>query len=165
MTILGTTGVRSHALYCFTSRSRIFHLFRDVTIYGEGLHNLGLCSALRAFQQGGIFIMPHLWHGASFFPVSSEEPPYSVAYYGTQRDAEDLLLPGSSRVQCGDHSYVTGHSGVSYVYCRWTPPRPTHLAVSGSLAQSLMALSPVRTISMRAEESIPFGGRRYWHYN
>jgi hypothetical protein len=53
---------------CFTSRSRIFHL--------EGLQNLGLCSALRAFEQGGIFIMPHLlWHGASVFPVSSEGPP------------------------------------------------------------------------------------------
>jgi hypothetical protein len=33
----------------------------DVTITGEGLKNLGkLCSALRAFEQGGIFIMPHL---------------------------------------------------------------------------------------------------------
>jgi hypothetical protein len=32
----------------------------DVTIAGEGLQNLGLCSALRAFEQGGIFIVPHL---------------------------------------------------------------------------------------------------------
>jgi hypothetical protein len=30
------------------------------TIAGEGLQNLGLCSALRAFEQGGIFIVPHL---------------------------------------------------------------------------------------------------------
>jgi hypothetical protein len=30
------------------------------TIFGEGLQNLGLCSALRAFEQGGIFIVPHL---------------------------------------------------------------------------------------------------------
>jgi hypothetical protein len=29
-------------------------------ITGEGLQNLGQCSALRAFQQGGIFIVPHL---------------------------------------------------------------------------------------------------------
>jgi hypothetical protein len=41
-------------------RSRIFHLNGDVTIAGEGLQNLGLCSALRAFEQGGIFIVPHL---------------------------------------------------------------------------------------------------------
>jgi hypothetical protein len=34
--------------------------FSDVTIAGEGLQNLGLCSALRAFEQGGIFIVPHL---------------------------------------------------------------------------------------------------------
>jgi hypothetical protein len=40
------------------SRSRIFHLYGDVTIAGEGLQNLGLCSALRAFEQGGIFIVP-----------------------------------------------------------------------------------------------------------
>jgi hypothetical protein len=46
--------------YGFTSRSRIFHLYGDITIAGEGLQNLGLCSALRAFEQGGIFIVPHL---------------------------------------------------------------------------------------------------------
>jgi hypothetical protein len=47
-------------IYGFTSRSRIFHLYGDVIIAGEGLQNLGLCSALRAFEQGGIFIVPHL---------------------------------------------------------------------------------------------------------
>jgi hypothetical protein len=37
--------------------------------------NLGLCSALRAFEQGGIFIMPHLLrHGTSVYTVSSEKP-------------------------------------------------------------------------------------------
>jgi hypothetical protein len=47
-------------IYSFTSRSRVFHLYGDVTIAGEGLQNLGLCSVLRAFEQGGIFIVPHL---------------------------------------------------------------------------------------------------------
>jgi hypothetical protein len=47
-------------IYGFTSRSRIFHLYEDVTIAGEGLQNLFLCSVLRAFEQGGIFIVPHL---------------------------------------------------------------------------------------------------------
>jgi hypothetical protein len=42
------------------SRSRIFHLYGDVTIADERLQNLGLCSALKAFEQGGIFIVPHL---------------------------------------------------------------------------------------------------------
>jgi hypothetical protein len=44
----------------------------------EGLQNLGIaqCSVLRAFEQGGIFIMPHmLWHGFSGLP------PYLVASY------------------------------------------------------------------------------------
>jgi hypothetical protein len=59
--------------YDFMSLSRIFHLYREVTIASEGLQNLGLCSALRAFEQGGIFIVPHLlWHGTSVFRVSSK---------------------------------------------------------------------------------------------
>jgi hypothetical protein len=33
-------------IYGITSRSRIFHLYGDVTIVGEGLQNLGLCLAL-----------------------------------------------------------------------------------------------------------------------
>jgi hypothetical protein len=44
----------------FTSRSRIFHLYGDVTIDSEGLQKFGLCSALSAYEQGGIFNMPHL---------------------------------------------------------------------------------------------------------
>jgi hypothetical protein len=47
-------------IYGFTSRSSIFHLYEDITIAGEGLQNLGLCSALRAFEQGWFFIVPHL---------------------------------------------------------------------------------------------------------
>jgi hypothetical protein len=46
--------------YGFTSCSRIFHLYEDVTITGGGLQNLSLFSALRAFEQGGIFIVPHM---------------------------------------------------------------------------------------------------------
>jgi hypothetical protein len=68
--------------------------YGDVTITGEGLQNLGLCSALRAFEQGGIFIVPHLMrHGASVFHVSSEGPPHSIASYNSQGYAEDLFLP------------------------------------------------------------------------
>jgi hypothetical protein len=42
---------------------RIFNSNVDVTIApfaSERLNNLGLCSALRAFQREGIFIVPHL---------------------------------------------------------------------------------------------------------
>jgi hypothetical protein len=79
-------------VYGFTSRSGIFHLYGDITITVEGLQNLGLCSALRAFEQGGIFIVSHLlWHRASVFPMSSEGLPHSVTFYGTQGDVEDLF--------------------------------------------------------------------------
>jgi hypothetical protein len=59
--------------YSFTSRSRIFHLYGDVTIAGEGLQNLGLCSALKAFEQGGIFIVLHLG------PVQQSERSHALA--------------------------------------------------------------------------------------
>jgi hypothetical protein len=103
-------------IYCFTSRSRIFHLYGDVTIAGEGRQNSGLCSALLPFEQGRIFIVPHLlWHGTSVFQVSSDGPPpfnhllrlargcggpiltriptgpHLVASYDTQGDAKNLF--------------------------------------------------------------------------
>jgi hypothetical protein len=79
-------------IYGFKSRPRIFHLHGDVTIDGEGLQNLGLCLAVKAFEQGGIFIVPHLlWHGISAFPGSSEGPPHSIASYETRGDVEDLF--------------------------------------------------------------------------
>jgi hypothetical protein len=79
-------------IYGFTSRSRIFHLYGDVTNAGEELQNLGLCLVLRAFEQGGIFIVPHmLRHGTSVYPVSSEGPPHLVASYDTRGDVEDLF--------------------------------------------------------------------------
>jgi hypothetical protein len=56
-----TPDLRYGGFVCllFTSRSRIFHfIYGDAII--EGLQNLGLCSALNAFEQGGIFIVPHL---------------------------------------------------------------------------------------------------------
>jgi hypothetical protein len=79
-------------IYGFMSRRRMFHLYGDVTIANGGLQNLGLCSALRAFEHGGIFIVPHLlWHGASVFPVSSEGLPHSVVSYDTHEDVDYLF--------------------------------------------------------------------------
>jgi hypothetical protein len=80
----------------------------DVTTAGEGLQNLDLCLALRAFEQGGIFIVPHLlWHGGSIFPVLSEGPPHSVASYDTQGNEDDLFLSCFSRVKCPILTAVT----------------------------------------------------------
>jgi hypothetical protein len=74
------------------SRSRIFHLYGDLTHAGEGLQNLGLCSTVRAFEQEGIFIVPHLLRQDKtlVFTLSSEGQPHSVASYDTQ-DVEDLF--------------------------------------------------------------------------
>jgi hypothetical protein len=44
----------------FYAAQEYISLNGDVTIADEGLQNLGLCTALRAFEQGGIFIVPHL---------------------------------------------------------------------------------------------------------
>jgi hypothetical protein len=81
------------------SRWRIFHLYGDATIAGEGLQNLGLCSAFMAFEQGGIFIVPHLlWHGTSVYPVSSENKLYctnGVVLKGTRL----LYINGSESLQ------------------------------------------------------------------
>jgi hypothetical protein len=75
-----------------TSRSRFFHLYGDVITAGEALQNLGLCSMLKAFEQGGIFYVPHLlWHRASVFPVSSEWPPHLVVSYDTRRCGGSIL--------------------------------------------------------------------------
>jgi hypothetical protein len=50
----------------------------DVTITGDRAANFGLCLALRTFEQGGIFIMPHLLrHGTSVSTVSSERPAHT----------------------------------------------------------------------------------------
>jgi hypothetical protein len=79
-------------IYSLRPAQEFFTLYGHVTIVGEGLQNLGLCSALRAFEQGGIFIVPlMLWHGTSVFPISSEGPPHLVASYDKRGDMEDLF--------------------------------------------------------------------------
>jgi hypothetical protein len=57
------------------------------------LQNLGLCSALRAFEQGGIFIVPHLlWYRASVFLVSFKGPPQLVTSYNTRGGCGGSIL-------------------------------------------------------------------------
>jgi hypothetical protein len=84
--------------YGFTSHSRIFHLLKTSPLSVKGCKILAHARRPRAFEQGGIFIVPHLlWHGTSVFPVSSEGPPHSVASYDTRRGVKDLFSPGFSR--------------------------------------------------------------------
>jgi hypothetical protein len=44
----------------FPAQEFFTYIYGDVTIAGERLQNLDLRSALRAFEHGGIFIVPHL---------------------------------------------------------------------------------------------------------
>jgi hypothetical protein len=47
---------------------QFFSYLAVVTITGDRAANFSLCSALRAFEQGGIFIVPHLLrHGTSVY--------------------------------------------------------------------------------------------------
>jgi hypothetical protein len=74
-----------------TSRSRIFHLQCIWTRHhysGEWQQNLGLCSALRAFEQGGIFIVTQ---DLSFSGLIRKTAPSSATSYDTQGDVEDLF--------------------------------------------------------------------------
>jgi hypothetical protein len=48
-------------LFIVLHRTQEFFTYMgDVTIIVKGQQNLALCSAFRAFEQGGIFIVPHL---------------------------------------------------------------------------------------------------------
>jgi hypothetical protein len=93
-------GLKSSTLTTMLPMPQNRVLYGDVTIAVEGLQNLGLCLALWAFEQGGIFIVLHLlhllWHGALDFLVSLKRLPHLVASYNTQGDAQDLFLPISS---------------------------------------------------------------------
>jgi hypothetical protein len=70
------------------------------TITGEGLQNLGLCARQsRPLRKNGSLTYHTCRNmGHRFFPVSSEGPPYLIASYNSQGDAEELFLPRSSRV-------------------------------------------------------------------
>jgi hypothetical protein len=73
-------------------------IYGDIIIFCEGMQTLDLCSALRAFEQEGIFIVSHL-----VFPVSTEGLSHLIASFDSQRDAEDFvtcILTGPHSVRC-----------------------------------------------------------------
>jgi hypothetical protein len=83
----------------FTSHSRIFHSYGDVTIASKRLQNLGLCSALRPLSsEGSLSCHTHCNTEPQFFRSHPKNRSHLVAFYEKQRDAEDLFYPGSSRV-------------------------------------------------------------------
>jgi hypothetical protein len=107
-------------IYCFTSRSIIFHWYGDVTITGEGLQNLGLCSALRAFEQEVIFIMPHLlWHrGSRFFRSHPKDRPIqsSGACFINFAKVYHILVQKLLKQQPVIQLLITTHNGMSRIY-------------------------------------------------
>jgi hypothetical protein len=104
----------NQSIYCFTSRSRIVHLYGDVTIAGDGQQNLEAYARYSGSLSREGFLSCHISY-ASVFPVSSEgQPPFnrllqlasgcrgpiltkifmgshSVASYDTQGGVEDLF--------------------------------------------------------------------------
>jgi hypothetical protein len=90
-------------------------IWRKSPLPSEGLQNLGLCSALRVFEQGGIFIMPHLlWHGVSVFLVSSYEPPLNRLLRHTRGCGESIL----TRILTGSLHLKLLHSWRRHI-CWW----------------------------------------------
>jgi hypothetical protein len=60
-------------LFVYSHTSNFFSYLVAVTIASDKAANFGLCSVLRAFEQEGIFTMPHLLrHGTSVYTVSSK---------------------------------------------------------------------------------------------
>jgi hypothetical protein len=108
-------------IYCFTSRTRIFHLNGDVTITGEGLQNKayawrsgpmsreGSLSCHTCCNMGPRITRPHQkdqnWQNFIQSPLVTHKGcggyiltrifigPHSVASYDMQVNAEDLFLP------------------------------------------------------------------------
>jgi hypothetical protein len=80
-----------------------------------GLQILGLCSALGAFKQGGIFIVSHLLrHGTSVYTVSSETQAcrsisICVQLYSTRFDSGKhiIRLKQQSRIRRWNRSCIT----------------------------------------------------------
>ena len=82
-------------IYGFTSRLRIFHLYGDVTFAGEGLQNLGLCSALRACtpmnREGSLSCHTCCDTGPRFFRSYPKDCPIQLPFTTRKGVAEDLF--------------------------------------------------------------------------
>jgi hypothetical protein len=78
---------------CLEPHEQFFKYLAAVTITGDKAANLGLCSALRTFEQGGIFIVPHLLrHGASVYTVSIGRPEPHVPQWDSNSRRKDRQI-------------------------------------------------------------------------
>ena len=122
-----SAGWGKKSINYFTAHSRIFDSYLDVTIAGEGAANLGLYSALRVFEHGGIFLVPHLlWHEASVFLVSFEWPPHSITSYCWWRAGKLRPMLGIQGLWAGKDLYCATYPvtrGLSFPsLVQWTAP-------------------------------------------
>jgi hypothetical protein len=78
---------------------------------GEGLQNLSLCSAVRAFEQGGIFIVQHmLWHCLLFcFPFKNISLTWRHHYYRWRATKFKPMLGGQG-LWAGRDLYSATHA-------------------------------------------------------
>jgi hypothetical protein len=97
-------------IYCFTSRSRIFHVYGDVKIAGEGLQNLGLCSALRPLsREGSLSCHACCDTGPRFFRSHPKDRP--------------IQSPLTTRMgMLGIYSDLDPHRGSEFLNQMWLTP-------------------------------------------
>jgi hypothetical protein len=74
----------------FLCPAQEYFMHMETPLANEGLQNLGLCSALWAFEQKGIITCHTYCH-----PVFPSHLKDSIAYYNTQGDVEDPFEPRS----------------------------------------------------------------------
>jgi hypothetical protein len=124
-------------IYRFTSRLRNFHLYGDVTITGEGLQNLGLCSALSAFELGGIFIFTAVTRDfgfSSFIGYPNDRPIQSplTTHKRVWRIYSNPYPHGSPFSRLLQHTRGCGGPRIGHIYmkasCRF---RIVHIMVPG----------------------------------
>jgi hypothetical protein len=83
-------------------------LILRLIIAGEKLQNVGWCSALRAFKQGGIFIVLHLlWHVASGSRSNPKDRPNQSPFTTHMECGGPILTQILTWVFETDHTLIT----------------------------------------------------------
>ena len=84
---------------CFTSHSRIFHSYGDVTICRWRASNFGLCSALTAIEQWGFFYVPTptVTRDLDFYCLIRKTGNQPAASTTRSHDQESSALPHWAR--------------------------------------------------------------------
>jgi hypothetical protein len=107
----------------FTSRLGLFKTFMEMSpLPVKGLQNFGLCSALRAFEQGGFFILQHLlWHGSRFFRFHPKDRPIQslltthMGMWRTYSNSNPILTSSHSVASCDTNA--RGCWGLILTWC------------------------------------------------